>query len=290
MPASKKRKPNPAKISGMPGLTATVVPTRRQREAYAGSTPVDVCRADLGAANAIMADRSFGIRPNDLIAQAYRALAQSPLCVDAYLALSEEIRDFDQSVDYLRRGVNAGALALGGLSAADALFWAHSEGWRYLEARVRLADAQLSTQEDAAIAELRSLLAFDPTDRICARYVLLQALLNQDDVEPARELLAAYADDRSTAWLYGRLLVGYREEQRAGSAVTGLMLEALAANPHVPDVFAKLMGIDDEDGRDPGSPGEALRYDFEYGQRWDDEPGALDWLIALAASTRAAQP
>jgi hypothetical protein len=147
-----------------------------------------------------------------------------------------------------------------------------------------LADIQLASHEEAAIAELRILIALDPMDRLGARYVLLRALLNQDDVQPARALLDAYTDDRSTAWLYGRLLVGYREEQRAGAAVVALMTKALAANPYVPGVFAQVVEIDDEPEDQPGSPGEAYLYDNEYGPRWDDEPGAVEWLIALAAT------
>ena len=284
MPASRKRKPKPAG-SGKPALTAAVVPTRRQRESYAERTPADTVRADLDAANALMADRSFGTGSNDLIVQAYRSLERSPFCVDAYMALSEEVRDPEQSLDYLRRGIHAGELALHGLDPADDAFWAHSEGRLYIEARIRLADAQLHTQEESAIAGLRAVLAFDPADRSGARYVLLQALLNQDEILPARDLLDMYPDDRSTAWMYGRLLVGYREEQRAGPAVRALMAQALASNRHVPGVFAQVVEVDDEVERDPGSPGEAALYDAEYGPRWDDEPGAVEWLIALAAST-----
>lgn len=283
MPASRKRKLKPAG-HGKPALTAAVVPTRRQRESYAESTPGETCRADLDAANAMMADRSFGARSNDLIAQAYRSLQRSPFCVDAYLALSEEVGDPEQSLDYLRRGIHAGELALDGLDPAAELFWAHSEGKRYFEARIRLADAQLQTQEETAIAELRAVLALDPPDRSGARYVLLGALLNQDEIQPARALLDAYPEDRLTAWMYGRLLVGYREEQRSGAAVVALMAQALASNSYVPGVFAEVVEVDDGDERDPGSPGEAALYDAQYGVHWDDEPGAVEWLIALAAS------
>jgi hypothetical protein len=119
MPASRKRKPKPAAQHGKPPLTAAIVPTRRQRETYLEATPPEARQADLDAANAVMGRRTFKSRSNDLIAQAYVALDRSPLCVDAYIALSEETRDVEQSLDYLKRAINAGELALGELTPAE---------------------------------------------------------------------------------------------------------------------------------------------------------------------------
>ncbi len=289
MPTSKKRKPKPSSQS-LQKLTAAIVPTRRQREAYKATCPPETRTAQLAEARAIIGKEVFNERKNARIARAYRALALSPLCVDAYVALYAEGGYSDEGVDYLKRGIHAGELALQGLHPNEDAFWQHSEGQPYLKARVDLAVHTVESDEDATITGLQAVLAFDPTDRIKARYALLDVLLNQDDVQPARNLLDKFPDDRSVEWLYGRLLVGYREEQRAGRAVEALMAEALAANPHVPSYLAELEGEADIGSDEPGTPGEADLYVSIAADRWDAEPGAIDWLVALARSVQDTPP
>ena len=124
MPTSKKRKPKPSSQS-LQKLTAAIVPTRRQREAYKATCPPETRTAQLAEARAIIGKEVFNERKNARIARAYRALALSPLCVDAYVALYAEGGYSDEGVDYLKRGIHAGELALQGLHPNEDAFWQH---------------------------------------------------------------------------------------------------------------------------------------------------------------------
>jgi tetratricopeptide (TPR) repeat protein len=192
------------------------------------------------------------------------------------------------ALDLYKRSMHAAELALGPDMAERyaGQFWAAPETRPYMRALRGLADVLLELErEDEAMAQLETMLRLNPADDQGVRYALLAYYLDQHELQPARTLLAAFETDTSTAWLYARVLLAYREERHGTEATRSLVEAALTANRHVPGILAQEEPDDFADGDEavpPGSAAEATEYALAYEAAWTSTPGALGWLLAQA--------
>jgi hypothetical protein len=94
-----------------------------------------------------------------------------------------------------------------------------------------------------------------------------------------------HVPDGSAFWLYTRALVAFRESGEDEQSAA-LVRDAWSANEHVPAILAstKPPVISDDGYVTMGGPDEATYYVTECGPAWRRTPGAVAWLIKLAAT------
>jgi tetratricopeptide (TPR) repeat protein len=223
------------------------------------------------------------------VALAHKALAISPLCADAYVLLAEEeAESVEEALEYYRKGVEAGKQALGpkGFKEYAGHFWGFLETRPYMRARAGLA-ATLNAlgQVDAAISHYHDMLRLNPNDNQGLRYVLAGCLMKSGDTEALKKLLKRYDEDGSAPWLYTQVLVAFRDNG-ASEKAEALARKAWSANNHVPAVLAgtKKTKSSTNGYITMGGEDEAAYYVEEWGFDWVTTPGAVDWLMKVAAT------
>jgi tetratricopeptide (TPR) repeat protein len=258
------------------------------REAYAAEMSAQDRRAALAEADAMMERALQSGMARLIAAAAYRALALSPLCADAYAALADDAQTPEVALDFYKRAVHAGELGLGPemFERSAGQFGTVPETRPYLRALRGLADVLLEVgREDEAIGHLETIMRLNPGDDMGVRYPLLAYYLDQFDLQPARDLVAAFATEDTTMWLYSRVLLAYRDELQAASSTQALIDAALAANPHVPGILARQapdVFADEDEEVPPGSVAEASEYVELNEEAWTSTPGAVAWLLSKA--------
>jgi tetratricopeptide (TPR) repeat protein len=220
---------------------------------------------------------------------ARRALALSEDCADACVVLAEATSSPEEACDWYRRGIEAGARALGDrLTTLAGEFWGHLETRPYMRARLGLAQILRALgKDDEALSHYRELLRLNPNDNQGVRYLLAPALLERGDDKEAGRLLDAYARDIQATWPYAQALLAFRAEgdgKRARSALAA----AVRANPHVARYLL------DPDAIPPiapphfalGSREEAAAVAEDLLPAFEVTPGALPWLEAHGGGAR----
>lgn len=289
MPVSKKsRKKNAPKSLG--SLKADVrppLPDRRGMEGFmadlvgrrSGNDPIE-------AAQSIIYDAWETTSRSKRIALARKALKVSPVCADAYVLLAEEEASSpEEALDYYRRGVEAGEMALGkDFEEYAGHFWGFLETRPYMRARAGLAATlwQLDRHQEA-IEHYQEILELNPNDNQGIRYVLAERLLVRNDITALKKLLKQYVEDGAAAWLYTQALLAFRERDPGADK---LAEKAWLSNSHVPGVLSgKQPLVTSLDGYiTMGGEDEAGEYVSDNSKAWRATPGAIEWLTQVTAS------
>jgi tetratricopeptide (TPR) repeat protein len=219
-------------------------------------------------------------------ALARTALSYSPDAADAYVMLAEAAATAAEALSLYRQGVAAGERAIGARAFREDAghFWGILETRPYMRARAGLARSLWETGErEAALEHWREMLDLNPGDNQGMRYVLLPRLIEAGRDDDAEGLLAAYEDDASSDWVYGRLLLHFR---RHGAQDAGMLLgDAFAVNPFIPEYLTGRRPIPVEDDLPDtvgfGDETEAEVYAWFALPAWRSTPGAVEWLALL---------
>jgi tetratricopeptide (TPR) repeat protein len=214
---------------------------------------------------------------------ARRALDVSEDCAEAYCVLAQRgARDLASAAELYRRGVEAGARALGveTFEQDAGYFWGLLETRPYMRALWGLAECSWALGErDQAARQARELLRLNPNDNQGVRHTLLAWLIELDRDDDAVALLAEYERDSYAGWLYGRALLAFRAAGATESAC-GALSAAVEANRHVPPLLlaTKAMPASLPDYMTFGDETEAVIMVAAYANAWRRTPGALAWL------------
>jgi tetratricopeptide (TPR) repeat protein len=228
---------------------------------------------------------------------ARRAVAISPDCADAYVALGDAASTPEAARDWYQRGVEAGARAIGQARFEELAgeFWGHIETRPYMRARLALAEAlrRLGANEDA-LGHYHGLLQLNPGDNQGVRYLLLPALLEAGHDSEAGALLERYEDDAQAAWPYARALWLFRRDGDSGAARAALQ-EALEANAYVAGFLLapETMPWADAPSFVLGSVEEATDVARGLAPAFDRTPDALAWLgrnLSIASRRPGSRP
>jgi tetratricopeptide (TPR) repeat protein len=218
------------------------------------------------------------------ISLAKEALAISPLCADAYVVLAGEAATLATAATLYRRGVEAGAAALGEAAFEEdvGLFWGVLETRPYMRARHGLAHTLWAQGEhDEAVAHYQDMLRLNPGDNQGIRFSLIDALLQLGRDDEAGKLLKQYKDDGSTYWAWSRALLAFRQK---GDVVASrkALTRAVEANAHVATYITgrKRLPRTSPDFVRMGSKEEAAAYVQDAGAAWNAAEGAKTWLEA----------
>jgi hypothetical protein len=230
--------------------------------------------------------RAFEATGRRRIQLARRALALSPDCADAHVALAEHASDPDQARAHYAAGVAAGERALGPeVFAGDAgHFWSRVATRPYMRARFGLAQCLEETgRTEEALPHYRDLLRLDPEDHLGVRHVLLAALLAAGHDDEAGALLTRYDQAPDAVWAYGAALWTFRREGD-GAEARARLAAARRANRHAPP---HLTGEAEWEAELPetyayGSEEEAVLCAALLRAPWQATPGAEAWLRAQA--------
>jgi tetratricopeptide (TPR) repeat protein len=225
------------------------------------------------------------------IALAKQALAISPLCADAYVILASETADPEAALALYRRGLEAGAQALGEEAferdAGD--FWGLLETRPYMRARHGLARALWESGEHGkAIAHYQDMLRLNPNDNQGIRYILIDALLELGRDREASKLLRQYNNDGAAAWAWSGALLSFR--QKGDTPVSrDALTRAIETNSHVP---AYLLGRKRIPRALPdyisfGGEDEAIAYVHDADAAWIAAVGAKTWVSAFLEQSRS---
>jgi tetratricopeptide (TPR) repeat protein len=221
---------------------------------------------------------------------AHKALELWPDCADAWALLAEETATTqEQALEFYRRGVLAGERAIGQSAFKQDVghFWGLLETRPYMRARCGLAEVlALLGRHAEAIAHYHDLLRLNPNDNQGIRYLLLHTLVGNERNDEAEALLIEF-DDGTAEWLYAKALLAFRRQGRTPQT-DALLKEGLAANALAPDF---LLGRKRLPARLPdcigfGDRDEAVALAAAYKTVWQQTPGAVDWLKALADNRR----
>lgn len=248
-----------------------------------GTTPLE-------KAQDIMYD-AWDAKGKERIDLAYKALAVSKDCADAYVLLSHEASaNLVEAIRFLEEGVSAGERALGQKMFEEEAgnFWGILETRPYMRARFDLAHLLcIDGKRSEGIAHMQELLRLNPGDNQGVRHELAGCLLEDGDMEALQKLLDEYPDEYSAVWLYFRALMKFRQEGRTPEA-DACLVAAFEQNRFVPlyllnkkkfpAYLPAYMGVGDDD--------EAVVYAGENAHIWMDTQGALMWMKIIHATFR----
>jgi tetratricopeptide (TPR) repeat protein len=229
--------------------------------------------------------------PGKRLTLAHQALSLSPNCADAYVLLAEEEADTaGRALEYYQKGAEAGRRTLGEDYFTENVghFWGLLETRPYMRALQGQASLlwQVRRQPEA-VAIYREMLRLNPGDNQGVRYSLLQLLLEIDQVEEARALIAQYEDEYSSTWLYTQALLAFKQEGDSSASAHALK-EALKQNPYVPAYLSGQKRIPNRlpDYIEPGQETEAIDYAVGHLNDWRRTPGAVEWIAPHVAPPR----
>jgi len=206
-----------------------------------------------------------------------------PDCPDAlYVLARTNDGDLAEAVELLNRAVDVAAERLGPelFEQGKGNFWLITETRPYMRLRYELASC-LRDQGCAAeaIGHFEELIELCPGDNMGVRYTLTETLLMADQVERARDLVAAYEEDGSVTLGWFRALIHYRlrDWDRAEEALQ----EAQARNPHVAKYVLELRPFDDPPTMyELGSEEEAMAAAEHLVDPWSACPMAAAWALS----------
>ena len=217
-------------------------------------------------------------------ALARKALQLSPDCADAWNLLAEDAAENEeQALEFYRKGIEAGARALGAVLKKDhGHLWGNVKARPYMRARKGEASIleELGRREEAGRAYYE-LLELNKNDNQGVRYVILAFHAEKLEFAKMDALIngGRYPDDCAAEWLYARALAAYA----LGKPDSSLFLRsALAANPHVPAFLltGKKPSSQEGDSVTMGGEDEAWMCAQVFRKAWEHTPGALPWLKA----------
>ena len=212
------------------------------------------------------------------------ALELSPDCADAWNLLAEDVAATEEeALEFYRKGIEAGARALGPeLAAGRGHLWGNVKARPYMRARKGEADMldELGRRAEAE-RTYYELLELNKNDNQGVRYVLLAFHAEKLEFDRMDALIngGGYPDDCAAEWVYSKALAAYA----LGKPGASLCLQAaLAANPHVPDYLltGKKPPLQDPDSVTVGGRDEAWMCAQVFRRAWEKTPGALPWLKA----------
>ena len=223
-------------------------------------------------------------RGNDPELAAKAALAVSPECVEAWLLLADFAIGPAEARGFVRRAVETATHVLGeaGLRQGRGRLGETADGVAYLHALAALARHQVGEDRAAqAIQTLTGVLAMDPADPARVRGDLLWLLLSEARDDEADELVAAWPEESSADWMYGRALTKRRRAmgddglERADAALD----RAIARFPAQGEALARDPRAAPPPGTTPADP--VVR------GAWEATDGALAWLAERLAARGA---
>jgi len=234
---------------------------------------------------------AWGAKGKERIDLAYKALAVSKDCADAYVLLAEEAAaDSAEAIRLLQEGVRAGERALGPQMFEEEAgnFWGILETRPYMRARFDLAHLLYHEGKRVeAIAHMQELLRLNPGDNQGVRHELAGCLLEEGNMEALGKLLDEYPDEYSAVWFYTGALMKFRQEGRTPEADACLVAAFeqnrfvplyLLGKKRVPVRLPVFMGIGDDN--------EAVVYVIDGLRVWKETKGALIWMNLIHATYR----
>jgi len=248
-----------------------------------GSTPLE-------RAQDIMYD-AWDAKGSTRIDLAYKALAVSEDCADAYVLLSHEASaNITEAIRFLEDGVSAGERALGKkiFEEEAGSFWGILETRPYMRARFDLAHLlYLEGKRAEAIAHMQDLLRLNPGDNQGVRHELAGCLLEEGEMEALQKLLDEYPEEYSAVWLYSRALMKFRQDGRTTEA-DACLVAAFEQNRFVPLYLLgkKRLPARLPDYRGLGDDNEAVAYMADNARVWLNTQGALMWMRRIHATFR----
>ena len=216
-------------------------------------------------------------------------LGQMPDHLDAThhlaLVLSEQ-NLLDQAHDLWDQAVSIGRKAfpqdfkLG----RDRLEWGWLENRPFLRCLHGLALARYQEgRTEESLRLFQELLYLNPNDNQGVRAVVEEALFKLERLEEALKITEQYRDDAMPETLYGRALALFKLGQR--QEATAALKEAVEYLPLVSKELLKtkhrLPGTAMPDMVTLGGADEAYYYWERWGQFWEEDPEALEWLRGL---------
>lgn len=231
-----------------------------------------------------LVDQAFEARGRRQVQLAREALKLDPNCVDALLLLADRAGDPESSLPLYVQATEAGARQLGPelFEQEAGNFWGILDTRPYMRARQQLALTLMDLgRSPEAAGHLRDLLRLNPGDNQGNRYLLIHALLDENQLDELDALLndPEYKDEESAEWAFSRALLAFRKDPDGPEAQAQLE-RAMRVNPHV---VPFLTGR----GRPPAgtpasySPGgedEAVLYVDQAAPEWHNTDGAIEWL------------
>jgi len=224
-------------------------------------------------------------------------LAEMPDHLDAlhHLALVLSERGFDdQARDLWEQAVRIGhkAFPQDFQLGRDRLEWGWLENRPFLRCLHGLALTRYNDGEiEEALRLFRELLSLNPNDNQGVRAMAEEALFKLGRFEDALEIAKQYPNDIMPETLYGRALALFKLGQRQEATVA--LQEAIEYLPLVAKELLKtkhhLPRTARPDMVTVGGADEAYYYWEDWGQFWEEDTEALEWLRGIMKQARKAR-
>lgn len=231
-----------------------------------------------------LVDQAFEARGRRQVQLAREALKLDPDCVDALLLLADRAGDPELALPLFQQATEAGERQLGPelFEQEAGNFWGILETRPYMRARQQLALRHLELgRADEAITHLSELLRLNPGDNQGNRYLLAQALMNDDRLDELDELLnrSEYRTEESAEWAFSRALLAFRKDSDSPEAQAQLD-RAMRVNPYVVPLLIGRTGMPPmaPSSYSPGGEDEAMNYVNQAAPDWEATEGAIEWL------------
>ncbi len=224
--------------------------------------------------------------PRDQINAAREALSVYPDCVDAYNILAENAPSVRQTMEFYKKGIEAGERELGAdfIAENSGYFWGVLETRPYMRALQGFAQCcvHVGEKESAAIC-FTKMLELNPNDNQGVRDEVIPLLIELEKLDEASVILERYEEDALASAAYNRALLAFRQSGDTRQA-QGVLDKALKANKHVPKLLCgkQRMPKPLPDYYGIGDVNEAVFYVFNSLSAWKATPGAIDWMVEHA--------
>ncbi|MCL2295130.1 MAG: hypothetical protein FWC36_09750 [Spirochaetes bacterium] len=241
---------------------------------------------DLHNAQELVYDAWDELNDKKRIALAKKALSISPYCIDAYVIIAESSKSKEECLKLYSQAIELGKKALGKefFKENKGYFWGILETRPFMRAMAGLADIFWALGDrKKAIETYQEMLLLNPNDNQGIRYILINWLISENELEPAEKILTDYPEN-SAFMLYSKTLLHFKKNDKVKAK--NALKKGIIANPHVaefllnpkkkyvPELQAeKMFG-----GYSPGRASEADAYRYMAGEVWQNVSGALKWL------------
>jgi hypothetical protein len=216
---------------------------------------------------------------------AQKAIELDPACLDAYYILAEEYQQTEKRKEYYQKGIEAF------VNKYEKKYFEENKGyfWGLLETRpyMRLCASygrflwELG-EKAKAIQTYSELLELNPNDNQGLRYILLNWLLSNGELEKAETILNQYKEENAFM-LFSELLLRIKRNPNNTNQLRIIFKKANHANPYVikyllnkkklPEYLPDYYGIGDEP--------EAIVYCVDAKEVWDEHENAVEILKNL---------
>ncbi|MEG0855492.1 MAG: DUF6398 domain-containing protein [Terrisporobacter sp.] len=195
-----------------------------------------------------------------------------------FMTLGHASDDYQEKADYFEQAIKVAVDMI--VDKKEVVYWEDEVTRPYMIALQDLGNTCLLNKDyEAATRIYELLLNLNPLDHQGIRYKLVNILIKKNDRKEINELFLRYKEDKSSMWLYSKVLYYYKNKNEFMAKDT--LKEAVNRNKYIALKLIKWTAFMQMSGVyiNPALFDEANYYCEESIDLWKSTKGSIDWLL-----------